>query len=541
MRLSTLSMRPFSAAWQMLMGCRWTRDGLAVAGGILVWMAAIAGSRDAAFAQAAVGDRPSIVLIYADDLGYGDVGCYGATSVPTPHLDRLAREGLRFTDAHSASATCTPSRYALLTGEYPWRKPGTNILPGNAALIIPPDRPTLASVLKAAGYATGVVGKWHLGLGTGNLDWNGPIRPGPLELGFDYCFLLPATGDRVPCVYVENDRVVGLDPSDPIQVSYGQPIGHEPTGRDHPELLKMKLTHGHDMTIVHGISRIGYMSGGKAAWWVDEEMADTLTAKAVDFIERHRDQPFFLFFSTHDIHVPRVPHPRFVGRTTMGPRGDAIVQFDDCVGRLLQALDRWQLTERTLVIVTSDNGPVLDDGYADEAVERLGNHRPAGPWRGGKYSLYEGGTRVPFLVRWPGHVPSGVSEALICQVDLLASLASLVQQPLPPDAAPDSFDLLPALLGRAMQGRESLVEHAGGLALRKGTWKYIPASGSPGKAAKAGKAAKVDPQRAPATAALFDLAVDPGETHNLATEQPQRVAEMAALLEAIRTAGRSRP
>jgi arylsulfatase A-like enzyme len=486
--------------------------------------------------------RPSIVLIYADDLGYGDVGCYGATAVRTPHLDRLAREGLRLTDAHSASATCTPSRYALLTGEYPWRKPGTNILPGNAALIIPPGTPTLASVLKAAGYATGVVGKWHLGLGSGGLDWNGPIRPGPLELGFDECFLVPATGDRVPCVYVENDRVVGLDPADPIQVSYGQPIGNEPTGREHPELLKMKLTHGHDMTIIHGISRIGYMAGGKAARWVDEDMADTLTAKAVDFIARHKDRPFFLFFSTHDIHVPRVPHPRFVGQTTMGPRGDAIVQFDDCVGRLLQALDRWQLTERTLVIVTSDNGPVLDDGYADEAVERLGDHRPSGPWRGGKYSLYEGGTRVPLLVRWPGQVrPGTTSEALICQVDLMASLASLVGQRLPPEAAPDSLDLLPALLGRVAQGREALVEHAGGLALRKGSWKYIPAPGGAGKGGKAAKAAKTDPQRAPATAALFDLARDPGETHNLASEQPERVAEMAALLEAIRAAGRSRP
>lgn len=516
----------------------------ALAGLLLVCLGA-AGQRSMASEPASApqppATRPSIVLIYADDLGYEDVGCYGATAVQTPHLDRLAREGLRFTDAHSSSATCTPSRYALLTGEYPWRKPGRNILPGNASLIILPGTPTLASVLKAAGYATGVVGKWHLGLGSGDLDWNGPIRPGPLELGFDYCFLVPATGDRVPCVYVENDRVVGLDPADPIQVSYGQPIGHEPTGREHPELLKMKLTHGHDMTIVNGISRIGYMTGGKAARWVDEDMADTLTAKAVDFVERHRERPFFLFFSTHDIHVPRVPHPRFAGRTTMGPRGDAIVQFDDCVGRLLEALDRWQLTDRTLVIVTSDNGPVLDDGYADEAVERVGSHRPAGPWRGGKYSLYEGGTRVPFLVRWPAHVPAGTSEALICQVDLLASLASLVGQPLPPDAAPDSLDLSAALMGRSPEGRESLVEHAGGLALRKGTWKYIPAGGGGSKATKAGKAAKVDPERAPATAALFDLSSDPGETRNLASQQPLRVAEMAALLESIRAARRSRP
>lgn len=482
--------------------------------------------------------RPSIVLIYADDLGYGDIGCYGAAAVQTPHLDRLAREGLRFTDAHCTSATCTPSRYGLLTGEYPWRRPGTNILSGNAPLIISPGTPTLASVLKAAGYATGVVGKWHLGLGAGNLDWNGPIRPGPLELGFDYCFLIPATGDRVPCVYVENDRVAGLDPSDPIRVSYGQPIGNEPTGRDHPELLKMKLTHGHDMTIIHGISRIGYMSGGRAARWHDETMADTLTDKAIAFIEQHRGQPFFLFFSTHDIHVPRVPHPRFAGRTAMGPRGDVIVQFDDCVGRILQTLDRLNLTEQTLVIVSSDNGPVLDDGYADEAVERLGSHRPAGPWRGGKYSLYEGGTRVPFLVRWPGVVAPGTSDALVCQVDLLASLARLVGQALPPEAGPDSLDLLPALLGRSPRGRETLVEHAGGLALRKGSWKYIPPQDPAGKKAKA---ARVDPERTPGGPALFDLARDPGETRNLATEHPQVVAELAALLQSIRSTSRSRP
>ena len=545
MRISTIDVSVLPPAHPAPLGCHQMRTWMALAGLLLAGFDGAAGAPGAPAGRAAAQEqqalRPNIVLIYADDLGYGDMGCYGATAVPTPNLDRLAREGLRFTDAHSSSATCTPSRYALLTGEYPWRKPGTNILPGNAALIIPPGTPTLASVLKAAGYATGVVGKWHLGLGRGGLDWNGPIRPGPLELGFDDCFLVPATGDRVPCVYVEKDRVVGLDPADPIQVSYGQPIGSEPTGRTHPELLKMKLTHGHDMTIVNGISRIGYMTGGKAARWVDEDMADTLTAKAVDFIERHRDRPFFLFFSTHDIHVPRVPHPRFVGRTEMGPRGDAIVQFDECVGRLLQSLDRWQLAERTLVIVTSDNGPVLDDGYADEAVERLGSHRPSGPWRGGKYSLYEGGTRVPFLVRWPGHVPTGTSEALICQVDLVASLARLVGRALPPDAAPDSFDLSSALLGRVAQGRETLVEHAGGLALRKGTWKYIPAAGGTGKGAKASKAAKVDPERAPASAALFDLASDPGETRNLASQQPQRVAEMAALLDAIRSAPRSRP
>jgi arylsulfatase A-like enzyme len=194
-----------------------------------------------------------VVFIYADDLGYGDVGCYGATKVATPNMDRLARAGVRFVNAHSSSATCTPSRYAMLTGEYPWRRKGTGVLPGDARLIIEPGRTTLASLMKEAGYRTGVVGKWHLGLGAGELDWNQEIKPGPLEIGFDYCFLIPATGDRVPCVFVENHRVVGLDPKDPIAVSYQKPIGDEPTGKEHPELLKMHPSHGHDQTIVNVI------------------------------------------------------------------------------------------------------------------------------------------------------------------------------------------------------------------------------------------------------------------------------------------------
>jgi arylsulfatase A-like enzyme len=485
---------------------------------------------------AAAAAPRNIVLIYADDLGYGDVSCYGAARVQTPNVDRVAREGLRFTDAHASAATCTPSRYAMLTGEYAWRKKGTGVLPGNAALIIEPGRTTLATVLKQAGYATGVVGKWHLGLGGAGMDWNQEIKPGPLELGFDYGFLIPATGDRTPCVYVENHRVVGLHPKDPIVLSYGQPLTNEPTGKANPELLKVHPSHGHDQSIVNGISRIGYMAGAKAARWVDEDMADVITAKAVRFMEQNQARPFFLYFSTHDIHVPRVPHPRFAGKTGMGPRGDVIVQFDWCVGEIVRSLDRLKLRDDTLLIISSDNGPVVDDGYQDEAVAKLGDHRPAGPLRGGKYSAFEGGTRVPFILRWPSRVKPGVSDALICQVDFVASFGALTGQTVVPPTAPDSFDVLAALLGESKTGREHLVEQAGVLALRKNQWKIIEPGKGPRKTKETNTETGQEPQ-----AQLFNLASDLGETNNIARQHEQLVQELKASLEQARAAGRTRP
>lgn len=488
--------------------------------------------------RAADTQKPNVVIIYADDLGYGDVGCYGATKVKTPNIDKLASEGLRFTNAHSPSATCTPSRYAMLTGEYAWRKKGTGIARGDARMIIQPGRTTLPLVMKRAGYTTGVVGKWHLGLGARGreLNWNVDIKPGPLDIGFDYCFLIPATGDRVPCVFVENRRVVGLDPKDPIRVSFDGPIGNEPTGKDHPELLKMHPSHGHDQTIVNGISRIGYMSGGKTARWVDEDIADTITGKTKDFLEKHKDERFFLYFSTHDIHVPRVPNPRFVGKSGLGPRGDAIVQFDWCVGEVLKTLDRLNLRDNTLVIFTSDNGPVVDDGYKDRAVEKLDGHKPSGPLRGGKYSAFDAGTRVPFIVRWPGHIQPRQSHALVCQIDFTASLAALTGEKLASGDAPDSFNILSALLGKSPEGRDHLVEHANVLSLIKGNFKYI----EPGTGPKINKNTNtelgVDPQPQ-----LYNLKNDLGEKHNIASEHPEIVKELAVLLKKIRSDGHTRP
>jgi arylsulfatase A-like enzyme len=486
--------------------------------------------------RAAEERQPNIVIIYADDVGYGDVSCYGAKAVETPNIDAIAGGGLRFTNAHAPAATCTPSRYALLTGQYAWRKPGTDILPGDAALIIGPEQLTVPAMLKKQGYHTGVVGKWHLGLGKAPIDWNVEIKPGPLEIGFDYAFLIPATPDRVPCVFVENHRVVNADSKDPIEVSYQSPFPGETTGRANPELLKMKPSHGHDMAIVDGVSRIGYMRGGRSALWVDEDIVDVLSSKATAFIDRNKSNPFFLYYATHDIHVPRLPNPRFRGKTGMGPRGDAIAELDWSVGQILSALQRNGLTDNTLVIFSSDNGPVVDDGYQDEAVQKLGNHRPAGQYRGGKYSNFDGGTRVPFVARWPGHIkPDSVSNALIGQVDLLSSLAALTGQSLPPAAGPDSMDVLPALLGKSEVGRKSLIEHAGVLALIDGDWKLIEGSNRPKMNRETNTELGNDPQPQ-----LYDLARDPSEARNVANDHPDRVRSMLAELNQIRSSGRSR-
>jgi arylsulfatase A-like enzyme len=477
--------------------------------------------------------RPNIVFIYGDDIGWGDFSCYGATAVQTPNIDRLANGGLRFTSAYATSATCTPSRFSLLTGEYAFRQKGTGILPGDAKLIIRPGRETLPAMLMRAGYRTAAIGKWHLGLGEGSeaINWNQEIKPGPGEIGFDYSFIMAATGDRVPCVYVEGHRVVGLDPSDPIEVSYKNPFPGEPTGQSARDTLTMDWSHGHADAIVHGISRIGFMKGGKSALWQDDDMAKVFTEKALAFIQREQAGPFFLYLAAQDIHVPRVPNEQFVGKTNMGPRGDAIVEFDWMVGQVAQTLEKLNLLDDTLIIVTSDNGPVLDDGYKDGAAQKVGDHKPAGPYRGGKYSMFEGGTRIPLIASWRGKVQPGTSDALLSQIDFLASLASLTGQTFNAADAPDTQDQLRALLGETKTGRDSLIEHASGLALRQGEWKYIP-PGRTRESLSPGKNVRI-----PEPGFLFNLAKDPGETQDVAAKHPEKLKQLRELQEATTTGG----
>lgn len=473
---------------------------------------------------------PNVIFIYADDLGYGDLSCYGATEIETPHIDQLAKQGLRFTNGHATSSTCTPSRYALMTGQYPWRREGTAILPGDAALIVPTDKTTLPLVFKRAGYETGIVGKWHLGLGVQvDKNWNDKVYPGPNQTGFDYSFIFPATADRVPTVFLENQSVIALDKTDPIEVNYAHKIGNDPTGKEHPELLKMHSSHGHDQTIVNGIGRIGYMSGGHTARWTDEELSLTFLAKAKEFIQQKHKEPFFLYFSLTEPHVPRMPATLFKGKSKLGFRGDAILQLDWTVGEIMKQVQALGLEKSTIIVFSSDNGPVLDDGYQDGAVTRQNGHNPFGPFRGGKYSIFEAGTRIPWIISWPGKIKPGTSAALISHIDLIRSFAHLLKQPVPAGEAPDSENQWAALSGQSQTGRTALVEHGRVLAIVQNNWKYIEPGRGPKLVQEVNIETGVDEQPQ-----LYDLQKDPGEKNNVAATHPEKVKELAALLEEIR-------
>ena len=479
-----------------------------------------------------LSQKPNVIIVYADDLGYGDLSCYGATKLKTPGIDKLAAKGIRFTRVYSSSATCTPSRYSLMTGTYAFRKSGTGVLPGDAALIIDPKSTTLPKIFKQSGYHTAIVGKWHLGLGQSvDKNWNEKISPGPNEIGFDYSYIFPATADRVPTVFMENGEVIGLSKSDTIKVSYKEKIGKEPTGKENPELLKLKnsANHGHDQTIVNGIGRIGFMTGGQSARWTDEEISTTFLAKSLEFIENNKNHPFFLFFSLTEPHVPRMPASMFKGKSGLGLRGDAILQIDWTIKQLMEKLEYFGIDKNTIVILTSDNGPVLDDGYEDGAVSQLSDHTPSGILRGGKYSIYEAGTRVPFIVHWPKKIKSAqVSSALVSQVDFISSFKELLKIS---DSAEttDSENHWDAFTGKSKKGREKLIVHAGTLALIHGDWKYIHPSG--GQMMSVLTNIELGNRPYPQ---LFNLSNDPGEKVNLASQNIDKIKTMEAELAEIK-------
>lgn len=473
---------------------------------------------------------PNVIILYADDLGFGDLSCYGANDIPTPNLDKLADEGIKFHQGYATAATCTPSRYSLLTGSYPWRNPNAAVLPGDAAQIISKHQPTLPKMFKTQGYNTGIVGKWHLGLGDGKLDFNKSISGTPNDVGFDQSFIMAATNDRVPCVYIDNRNVENLDPNDPIEVTYDwdKAFSDVPNGRSHPELLDVMYDHGHDGTIINGVSRIGHMRGGQSAIWNDETMGERFAEKAIEFIEQNQNTPFFLYYAMHQPHVPRIPNPKFRGATPHGVRGDVIVEMDWCIGQLLNKIDELGLKQNTIVIFSSDNGPVLNDGYKDQAIELNGQHKMAGPLRGGKYSLFEGGTRVPFIVRWPDTISEKHSHALINQVDLYHSLAKVIGYELTEDEAPDSEQQLEALIGRDPHGRESMVLE--GMQYKKvfrdQRYAYIPPHDDDFICQYTG-----NEKGNMSSAQLYDLFDDIGQLNNLADAMPEKVEQMQKLMD----------
>ena len=469
--------------------------------------------------------KPNIIIIYADDLGYGDVSSYGVGTLETPNIDKIANNGIRFTNGYASSATCSPSRYALMTGIYPWRNKKAKILTG-ANLIIDTLEMTIPKMLKTKGYETGIVGKWHLGLGDSKINYNEKITPGPNEVGFDHSFIMADTQDRVPTVYIENGYVVNLDPNDPIEVNFGNNDYGLPSGKKNPELLSMMWHHGHNSAIVNGVPRIGYMKGGEKAKWSDIDMADKFLDEAKKYIDKVKDSPFFLFYTLQQPHVPRTPHPRFEGSSGMGPRGDVIKEADWCIGELYSHLEKNNLLENTIIIISSDNGPVLNDGYYDDAVEKLGDHTPAGRLRGGKYSLFEAGTRVPFITYWKGKTKPQVSDEIVSQIDFLNSFSSLLGSDI---KSRDGVDLSGVFFNNIGNGRDNLViEAVKRTALRSGNWAMIPPYNGPEKNTNVNIELGNSKEYK-----LYNLENDLSQKNNLAKSNPEKLQEMINLYNEI--------
>jgi len=474
--------------------------------------------------------NPNIIIIYTDDLGYGDVSAYKKGTLNTPNIDKLANEGIRFNNGYASSATCSPSRYALLTGTYPWRNSRAKIITGGS-LIIDTTEMTIPKLLKTKGYHTGIVGKWHLGLGSDKINYNSKISPGPNQIGFDYSHIMADTQDRVPTVYIENGYVVNLDPNDPIEASFFHQKENDdyglPTGLKNPELTTMKWHHGHNGSIVNGVPRIGYMRGGDKARWIDIDMADHFLKKAQDYIKENKDKPFFLYYALQQPHVPRTPHPRFEGKSGMGPRGDVIIEADWCIGEFYKTLESEGILDNTLIIFSSDNGPVLNDGYYDDAVEKLGDHTPSGGLRGGKYSLFEAGTKVPFIAYWKGKIKPNVSNEIISQIDLFNSISTIVGIDY---KSKDGIDLSDLILNNEGKGREDLIlEATTRTAYRKGDWAMIP----PYNGREIGPNVRIELGNSK-DFKLYNLKEDPSQKIDLAKKEPEKLKTMISSFVKIR-------
>ena len=462
--------------------------------------------------------KPNIIFIMADDMGYGDLSCYGASKISTPNIDALAADGIRFTDAHTPSAVCTPTRYGVLTGRYCWRtRLKSGVLNGYSPLLIDSERMTVASLLKRHGYATACIGKWHLGLGDNKrTDYDKPLTPGPNALGFDYFLGIPASLDMTPYCYIENDRPV-VRPTETIEAGKANEDGW-------------------------------WRAGAIAPGFKHVEVLPKLTEKAVEYIDAHAkktpDKPFFLYFPLTAPHCPIAPADFVKGKSQAGGYGDFVVQVDWTVGRVVEALDKNNLAENTLLIVTSDNGSPARTKVKREpySMMKVYGHYPNGRLRGIKADIWDGGHRVPFIARWPGNIPKGAtSDELICLTDLIATCAAIVGNELPENAGEDSYNILPALLGKKLAEpiREAVVHHSmnGTFSIRQGEWKLILGLGSGGFT----KPSTIKPKPGGPEGQLYNLADDPAEANNLWADRQDVVNRLTKLLEKYKTEGRSRP
>jgi arylsulfatase A len=486
---------------------------------ILILAALLLAPPAALHAAEAPKRHPNIVILYADDLGYGDVQCYNREhgKIPTPHIDTLAAQGMRFTDAHSSSAVCTPSRYSILTGRYPWRtKLQAGVLDGYGEPLIAPGRLTLAGLAREHGYATACIGKWHLGMAMPTPITEGRIERGPTANGFDYFFGISASLDMAPYAFIENDRFT------------------EPPSA------------GKSMLVIQGNEKTRH--GPAAPGFESVQVLPEITRRAVEWIQTQKKRPFLLYLALTAPHTPLALAREWKGRSGLGDYADFVMQTDAAVGDVLRALDATGAAGETLVILTSDNGcaPYVGTAVSEnprDSYDRMGavadlekrGHNPSGPLRGHKSDAWEGGHRVPFIVRWPKVVRAGsVCDQLVCQTDLMATLAEIIGVKLPDNAGEDSFSLMPLLKGEDKALREHAVSASinGTPALRSGSWKYIPAPGSGGWGTGGDQSQRVQ---------LYNMADDVGETKNLAAAMPEKVVELQALLEKLITDGRSTP